>query len=153
MRNLLAICVLVPGLLSAAEDPFLGTWILNPQKTKPGKGVPPPPPGVKLVYEKLGKGVRVTTIVPMPESKKRVMVHTQIFDGQPRDRYEGKPPNGETVAYRRIDERTEEATWRKDGKLTHVTLRTISPDGRTLTAVTREASHPEPVGTLVYDRQ
>jgi hypothetical protein len=89
----------------AAPDPFVGTWKLNPEKSTFEKGSPPPPPGITMTYSRQADVVTVTATVPLPDGKDRKIVHTETYDGQAHDRYEGKP-NGETLTHRRVDERT-----------------------------------------------
>lgn len=146
------VALLAPMLLVAASDPFVGTWKLNAEKSTLEKGAPPPPPGISMTYTREGDVVTVTATVPLPDGKERKIVHTETYDGHPHDRYEGKP-NGETLTHRRIDERTVETTWLKDGKPTAITTRTVSADGRTLTSVVRSPGKSEPDNVMVYEKQ
>lgn len=149
--KLLVPFLLAPMLLAAASDPFVGSWKLNPEKSTSEMGAPPPR-GVTMTYTREGDVVTVTARVPLPDGKERKIVHTETYDGRPHDRYEGKP-NGETLTHRRIDERTVETVWRKDGKPMAITTRTISSDGRTLTSVVRSPDKSEPENVMVYDKQ
>lgn len=144
--------VLAPLLLAAASDPFVGAWKLNAGKSTFEKGGQPPPPGVTMTYFREGDVVTVTAIIPLPDGKERKIVHTETYDGMPHDRYEGKP-NGETLTHRRVDERTVETVWRKDGKPMAITTRTVSPDGRTLTSMVRSPGKSEPDNVMVYEKQ
>ena len=105
-----------------------------------------------MTYSEEGDHIRVTAVVTLPDGTKRDIVHTQTYDGKPHDRFEGKP-NGETLTHRRIDERTEETTWRKDGAVTIVTTRRVSEDGKTLTSTVRVPGKAEPENVMVYERQ
>ncbi len=144
--------LLAPLLLAAASDPFVGTWKLNPDKSTFEKGAARPPKWLTMTYTRVGDVVTVTAVVPQPDGKERKIIHTETFDGQPHDRYEGKP-NGETLTHRRIDQRTEETVWRKDGKPMAITTRTVSADGNTLTSVVRSPGKDEPDNVMVYERQ
>ena len=144
--------MLAPLCLAAASDPFVGTWKLNAERSIFEKDSPPPPPGVTMTYSRQGDVVTVSAIIPLPDGKERKIVHTETYDGQPHDRYEGKP-NGETLTHRRIDERTVETVWRKDGKAMAITTRTVSRDGRTLTSAVRTPGKPEPDNVMVYEKQ
>jgi hypothetical protein len=150
--KLLTSVLLLSFSLSAAPDDFLGTWKLNPAKCKSEPGAPPPPEGVTMTYTAEGPGVKVTATVPVPGGAPRQIVHTQTYDGKPHDRFEGKP-NGETLTHRRIDSRTEETTWHKDGKVMIITTRTVSADGKTLTSVVNVPGKSEPENIMVYERQ
>ena len=127
---------LILAMLLASADPFLGSWKLNPEKSKMEPGAPPPTGSITMTYSEEGDHVKVTASVTLPDGNKRDIVHTQTYDGKAHDRFEGKP-NGETLTHRRIDERTEETTWQKDGKVIIVTTRTVSADGKTLTSTVR----------------
>jgi hypothetical protein len=144
--------VLAPFLLAAASDPFVGTWKLIPEKCTLEKGAAPPPPGLTMNYTRAGDVVTVTAAVPMPDGAERKIVHTETFDGKAHDRYEGQP-NGETLTHRRINERTEETVWHNNGKVTAVTTRTVSADGRTLTSVVRSPGKPDPDNVMIYEKQ
>jgi hypothetical protein len=151
MKLTLAV-LFAPLLLATASDPFVGTWRLIPEKSTFEKGAPPPPPGVSMTYTRDGDVVTVTATVPLPDGKERKIVHTETYDGKPHDRYEGKP-NGETLTHRRIDERTVETVWRKDGQPTAITTRTVSPDGRVLTSVVRSPGKSDADNVMVYEKQ
>jgi hypothetical protein len=80
------------------------------------------------------------------------MEWTGLFDGkdymvQGTDEYM-------TYAYKRIDERTYEIVAKLDTRITAVATVTLSPDGRTLTSVTRgkSARGQEVTNTTVYER-
>ena len=143
---------LMLAMLVASTNPFLGTWKLIPEKSKMDPGAPPPKGEILMTYAPEGDGVRVTASVTLPDGTKKNIVHTQTYDGKPHDRFEGNP-NGETLTHRRIDECTEETTWRKDGKVIIVTTRTVSADGKTLTSVMRVPEKAEPENVMVYVKQ
>ena len=146
---------MTPFLLAvalAAANPFLGSWKLAPEKSKTEPGAAPPGGNIVITYSEEGDHVRVTASVTLPDGTKRNIVHTQTYDGQPHDRFEGKP-NGETLTHRRIDDRTEETVWRKDGQVTMVTTRTVSADGKTLTSTVRVPGKADPENVMVYERQ
>ena len=105
-----------------------------------------------MTYSSQGDGVKVTATVTLPDGNKREIVHTQTYDGKPHDRFEGKP-NGETLTHRRINERTEETTWHKEGKVIIVTTRALSDDGKTLTSTVRVPGKSDPENVMVYERQ
>jgi len=144
--------LLLSGSLLAGQDVFLGTWKLMPAQCKLSAGAPPPPEGITMTYAAEGAAIKVTAAVPGPDGTKRLTVHTETYDGQPHDRYEGKP-NGETLTHRRVDERTEETTWRKDGVVQIVTTRTVSADGKRLTSVVKLPGKTEPEAVMVYERE
>jgi len=151
MKYLVA-ALLLSWSLQAGQDVFLGTWKLMPAKCRMSAGAPPPPEGVTVTYASEGAAIKVTATMPGPDGTKRTTVHTETYDGQPHDRYEGKP-NGETLTHRRIDERTEETTWRKNGEVQIVTTRTVSADGKTMTSVVKLPGKAEVEAVMVYERE
>jgi hypothetical protein len=146
------IALIAPFLLAAASDPFVGTWKLNADKSTPLKRGPAAARGAHHdVYEdgRRGDGHGGRASAGWETTEDRT---PETFDGQPHDRYEGKP-NGEILTHRRIDERTEETVWRREGKSMAITTRTASADGRTLTSVVRSAGKAEPDTVMGYERQ
>ena len=139
-------------LALAVANPFIGTWKLAPEKSKMESGGAPPGGSVLVTYSEEGDHVKVTANITLPDGTKREIVHTQTYDNKPHDRYEGKP-NGETLTHRRIDASTEETTWHKDGKVTMITTRRVSEDGKTLTSTVHAPGKEEPVNVMVYERQ
>jgi len=139
-------------LALAVSNPFLGSWKLLPEKSKADAGAPPPNGNIVMSYVDEGDHVKVVASITLPDGSKKEIVHTQTYDGQPHDRFEGKP-NGETLTHRRIDDRTEETTWRKGGEVIIVTTRTVSADGKTLTSIVRVPGKGEPENVMVYEKQ
>jgi hypothetical protein len=131
MRAYVGIACLVAIL--AAENPFAGTWKLNPAKSKLT--------GDTVTYERTESGqIRSTA---------GGLTYTFRLDGR-----EYPAPLGYTAAWRQRDERTWETVNRLNGKLIGTDTITVSPDGRTRTVISKGA---KPNGerfedTAVYER-
>jgi hypothetical protein len=87
----------------AAQDLTLGAWERNVRESKSSG----PDPWVRqvVVRESVPGGVRQTVTAEMKDGTKRSLVFTMLYDGTP-VRVEGAPRAWDTVATRRIDDRT-----------------------------------------------
>ncbi len=107
-----------------------------------------------MTYSGEGEALRIAVRVTLADGRERTVEHAVPNDGKEHPRFIGAPA-GETMTSRRIDEFTEESIQKKDGLVTITTRRTISRDGRTMTATSRSTG-PDGV-TLetvsVYDKQ
>jgi hypothetical protein len=134
--KIVAVCVLVFAFaagLAAAENPLAGTWKLNPAKSKFT--------GDTMKFEKTPSGA-----ISWSGSG---LTYTFNVDGK---EYTG--PLGEAVVWKQIDDHTWEATSKRKGILLSTDTWKLSPDGKTLTAVSKGT---KPNGetfqdTVVYER-
>ena len=134
--KMLAVCVLVfafAGGLTAAENPFAGTWKLNPAKSKLT--------GDTMKFEKTASGtIRISF---------SGLSYTFNVDGK---EYTG--PFGEAVAWKQVDDSTWETTNKQKGILLSTDTTKLSSDGKTMTVVSKGT---KPNGeafqnTIVYER-
>jgi len=116
------------GLLLAA-DAAVGTWKLNVGKSKFHPG--PPPLSATLSYEASGSGVKRTGEMVNADGTKISFEYTAEYDGK--DYPVTGNPNGDTIALKKVNDRTVEATLKKGGKVTTTAHRLVSTDGKTLT--------------------
>ena len=132
-----------------ASDPVIGTWTLNVTKST-GAAVPR---SDTRTYAAAEGGVKF--------SMKRVSADGKQISAQTTYKYDGKdyPITGtsgyDTVSAKRVDSHTVEITQKAAGKVAGTVTRTVSPDGKTLTLVSRSTNaQGEAVSsTLVFDRQ
>ena len=119
-----------------APDPFVGTWLLNLQKSSfPG---PPPARPYRLTFTQNGDGSIVGIVFDIDEKGAETAVAriTYRYDGREyrdQDIQKGIPaPN--TLAFTRVDARTVEVVHRlNEGKLVFKEMRRVAEDGRTMT--------------------
>ncbi|HWR52887.1 MAG TPA: hypothetical protein VN428_17385 [Bryobacteraceae bacterium] len=142
------------GMLFAADDPFSGTWKLNPAKCRfPAPDNGSAPKSIIIRYEAMEGGGRITSEVTTPSGRVQYDRHTFKFDGKDYPRAEFTP--NYTAGYSRIDNFTQESVHKKDGTVTARMRRVISSDGRTLTTVAKrfaaDGSAEETV--LVFEKQ
>jgi len=121
------------GGLAAAENPFAGTWKLNPAKSKLT--------GDTVKFEKTASGAI--------RSSASGVSYTFNVDGK---EYTG--PFGEAIVWKQIDDRTWETTYKRKGILLSTDTSKLSADGKTMTVVSKGT---KPSGetfqdTVVYER-
>jgi len=116
--------------LMAQNDPFLGIWQLNGEKTSNYQQQSqmiinvPSPDGFISIRATIGK-----------DNKSSTETHPVAFDGKPHQTTGGDPRE---ISYKRIDANTIERTHNRDGKIS-VDTEQVSKDGKTLT-VTQAAA-------------
>jgi hypothetical protein len=129
----LALVLVLVGSLAAAENPFAGTWKSNPAKSKLT--------GDTMKFAKTEAGA-----IRWSGSG---LSYTFKMDGK-----EYKGPLGEAVVWKQIDDSTWETTYTRKGTLVDTDTSKLSPDGKTLTVVSKGT---KPNGetfedTTVYER-
>lgn len=122
--------MLAVGLTLWAADPIVGTWKLNPARSKTSAG--PAPRSGTITYEETAGGIKRTgQIVDADGNITAAFEYTARYDGK------DYPVTGsdlyDTIAVNRIDEHTAEATMKKSGKVAATARRVLSADGKTLT--------------------
>jgi hypothetical protein len=150
LRTAAVLCIISASVLSAADDPFAGTWTLNTAKSKYTPG--PAPQSVTMRLVPSGDALSVSSDATI-EGKTYNVSYTVKSDGTPAT-ITGSPV-ADTVNVRRIDDRTREITSSKAGKQVGRTRVRLSADGKTLTATgtgTNVKGQPMKF-TAVYDRQ
>src|SRR4030095_15576325 len=114
-----------------SADPWMGTWQVNVAKSKYSPG-PAPKSGTHKWEPASGGGFKhsIDAIDAQGQS-----THTEVvakFDGKDYAIKGGQA--SATRAYKRIDDRTFEATAKIDGKVTITIREVLAPDGKTKTA-------------------
>lgn len=135
--------------LHAAGDPLMGTWKLNPAKSKLSpwqknnvRKHEPAPGGVKITtYDAQGKADSPGYIVK--------------FDGKFYPTSGGGEYTPDTVSLKRLDPYTIEGSSKKNGKLAVTFRYEISKDGKTLTRTSQRFEPPGNPGTFieVFEKQ
>jgi hypothetical protein len=121
-----ALAILMAATLSAAEDPFVGTWKLDPEKTKAGPGAPASwKTEISFKVEVIAQNQH--RIMGFSPDGKVTDTHDNIFDGKERENAQGR-----WIKVIRIDKRHVRET-AKGQKGTSVTDSVVSADGKTLT--------------------
>ena len=139
--------------LQAQNDPLLGTWKLNVAKSK-YQGTPLPMSETR-VYEPFGgagAGVKATFNRVDAAGKKITVTYSAMYDGKD---YKYSGPDAETIALRRTDANSIDATLKKGGKVVQTARGVVSADGkmRTLTATGTDDKGQKFTAVSVWDRQ
>jgi hypothetical protein len=140
----------VPLTGSGQQDPELGTWTLDPAKSRYQPG-PPLRSQIRTV-EKADRGQRLRNVTTTSDGTNAVVAYTAKFDGK--DYPVTGSPYGDTVSLKRVDSRTVEAIVKKEGKVVLTDRRQVSNDRKVLT-ITQTGVRPNGQSlhnVLVYDR-
>jgi hypothetical protein len=139
------------ALSLAAADPAIGTWKLNVAKSTYNPG--PAPKSATMAYEASGDGVKRTGQTVAADGQTTSFSYTAQYDGK--DYPISNNPNADTIALKRINEYTSEATLKKGGKMTTTARRVVSKDGKTLTLTLKgtNAQGQAVNNVSVYERQ
>ena len=136
--------------LSAADDPFSGTWRLNTAKSKYEGGPAPEKASVTIQSDGTTSTVKSESTV---DGQSYSTSYTAKLDGTPAP-LQGSPV-ADMISVKKIDERTRELTSTKGGKTVSQSRATLSADGKAVTVV---GSGLNPKGvevkfTAVYEKQ
>lgn len=134
----------------AQKDAALGTWNLNVAKSSIKSG--PPPKGAVVSFEPSGKGVKSVQELVDADGKKNTVTYTAAYDGK--DYPITGSASAETVALKSAGANTVERLDKKGGKVVATWSRSVSRDGRTMTATHKgTGADGKPfTNTWVFDR-
>ena len=149
----IAVCaaVLFSASLALAGENWVGTWKVDPAKSKYSPG--PAPKSAILKFESTPAGITLTTDIVDGEGKALKGGFTAKFDGTEVP-LTGNP-NADVGSPKRLDDNSYVNVWKKAGKVTITAKAVVSADGKTLT-ITQTGT--DALGravdiTAVYDRQ
>ncbi len=136
-------------VVSLAANPQMGTWKLNEAKSKlvPGMGK-----NTTVTYVEHNDKIRITVDGVDKDGKPTHSVWVGKFDGKA---YPLKgSPSLNAVAYRTVNDRTNEITTLKDGKVAWSGRIVVAADGksRTVTINGTDANGKKFTGKAVYDK-
>jgi hypothetical protein len=120
--------------LQAQDNPLVGTWKLNTEKSKFDPG--PAPKSLTRKVEPKGEGVKYAFEGVNADGKPIAYGFTVMFDGKDNP-IEGSIPSGaDTIAAKRTDSNHYVATLKKGGKVIGTAKVSVSKDGKTTTVDT-----------------
>lgn len=134
-----------------ASSPFVGTWKLDPAASKFTSG--PAMTSETRVYEVKGDKLMLKSTVVDGSGKEMKFSYSAAYDGKYYP-FVGNPV-ADTIALKRVDARTSEATVKKGDKVAGMSTIVVSPDGQRLTMtrkMMREGGEPA-VDELVFVKQ
>jgi hypothetical protein len=155
----LALVVSLAVVSAQGTDPMVGTWKLNVAASTYEPG-PAPKSSTRTIVD-MGGGVFVSSSKGINDKGEATWNHFAFrFDGKDypyaSSTTPGTSPSFVTVAFKRIDANTFEATSKVDGKVGATTMTTtISKDGKTYTTRTKGTNaQGQPVNNvIVYEKQ
>ena len=153
---LLAVLLFTSTVIGA--DMLAGTWKLNVAKSKYSPG--PAPQSNTVKFSAIDGGIKLVADGVDSQGKKTHNEYTAKFDGKDnptKPMLDGKPNSNaaDTVAYKKIDDYTYEATNKLKGKTLAVARHVISKDGKTRTVTTTgtNAQGQKLNDTTVFEKQ
>jgi hypothetical protein len=159
MRNKLAglgyafagLLAVTPALGAQKPDPFVGTWILNIEKSKYTPG--PMPKSSTVVYSAEGAGLKVVAKTVNAEGKDVALEFTANFDGK--DYPVTGSPDYDTISLKRVSTHKIEFTRKNGGAVVQTGTIMVSEDGKTRTVITdgKNAAGETIHAEAVYDRK
>jgi hypothetical protein len=151
VRSLLVgAATLAVGTAAFAGENWVGTWKLNPAKSKLGTTAVR---AQTLTFEVTPAGIKLTSDGADAQGKPMHGGYTSKFDGK--DVPWAGNPMADTACAKRVDDNTYENIWKMGGKATVSATVAVSKDGKTLT-VTQAGKDPSGAAVnsvAVYDRQ
>jgi ABC-type xylose transport system substrate-binding protein len=125
-----ALVTVASGAFAQAPKGLVGTWKLDLAKSTFSPG--PAPKSMTITYTAEGTdGIKIAVDVATTEGAAQHWEMTAHYDGK--DYPVTGNPMADTISLKRIDDRTGESTFKKDGKVTATNTRMLSADGKTLT--------------------
>jgi hypothetical protein len=138
------------SVIRAQADPSVGTWKLNLAKSKYATGGAPK--STTVVIAPVGKGFKLTATTVLADGTTRKIEYTSMYDGM--DAAVTGTPDYDTVAIKKTADGTA-GERKKAGKVVQTFTRTISADGKTMTASAKgtNAAGGKVDTVQVFDRQ
>ena len=153
MKTRIAVVAVALSVMAAvcfAANPHIGSWKLNEAKSKVPAGMGK---NTTVVYAEQGDKIKVTVDGVDKDGKPAHSVWVGKFDGK------AYPVKGNlsynSVAYRVVNDRTNDITTWKDGKMVWSGKITVAADGksRTVTLHGTDANGKKFSGKAVYDKE
>jgi hypothetical protein len=117
----------VPAVLTAQDEPFLGTWELNLAKSSITRGAPP---RIETLVNIAEPGGFRSMLAIVGEKSTSVEIHHYNFDGGFHQTEGGDPRE---LSFKRVDQHTIEQDTRRSGTITVHRHIELSRDGKTIT--------------------
>jgi hypothetical protein len=146
--------VVVLGGAVFAQNQRTGTWKLNLSTSKYNPG--PLPKSQTRRDEASNDGLKSTFDGVAADGSRIAYSYTVKYDGKDYPLTGTGTPNGaDSIAIKRIDDYTFEATQKKAGKVVQTTSNVISKDGKTMTVTSKGTNQAgQPTNNVsVYDKQ
>ena len=155
--TLIALVGLVPSVLLAQSNPFLGTWKQDMAKSKYASGSGPR--SRTITYESKGDETKYTNDAVRADGRHLTWSYTGRYDGKDHPITWTGAPNPsdqpDTISVKRTSANTYDGTQKKAGKVFSTARAVGSKDGTTMTITIKGTSaNGQPVTSVtVYDKQ
>ena len=152
----LLLAVSMPTIaLSQTADPAVGKWKLNLSKSRYSPG-PPTTQAETRTIEDRGCGLILMTAERISLKGDRIFVqYAAKYDGKDYPKLVRGSKTANSISLRAIDGFSVEGIEKEDGKITTTYIRTVSPDGNTMTQTMESfnAQGQRIKRVLVFERQ
>ena len=122
----------VTAPLVAQTDPAVGSWKLNPAKSRYSPG--PVPKSNVITVAAVDNGIKVSAKGIGGDDKPTSTNYTVTYDGK--EKPVTGSPDFDSTSGKRINANTTEQTRKREGKVVQTQKREISADGKTMTITT-----------------
>ena len=143
------ICLGFPGLMLAQDNPVVGSWKLNLEKSKFTSN--PAPKSLTRTVSADGDKVKYVFAGEAADGSAMSYSFTVMYDGKD---YEvtgaGMPYGADHIAIKRVSSHKYSAILKKEGKIVGTSTSTVSADGKMTTLLMKSKAGDS---TAVYDRQ
>jgi hypothetical protein len=157
MKRLFAFAALTALVCAAAstvlaQSTLVGTWKLNPAKSKYNAGQPPE--SLTRTVESQGDKVKYTFEGVAADGKAISYTFTLSYDGKDYPiTGSGAPGGADTITIKRLNPSSYQSVLKKAGQPVLTTTAEVSKDGKTTTLTQHSISGTGPTNTLVFDKQ
>jgi len=133
LATVLLVGLALTPIHAQAPSQLFGTWKLNPSKSKFSPG--PPPKNMTITYSPAGFGMKIVVDLTPAEGASQHWEMRPMFDGA--EHPVTGNPDADTISIKRISDTKGESTLKKKGgKAMTVNVRTLAPDGKSMTIET-----------------
>lgn len=145
------LCLVASNAVTAQDNNSLGTWKLNVEKSKYNVGMPK---SLTRMVEAQSDGVKYSYEGVGADGSALAYSFTVKYDGNDYPvTGSGMPDGADTIAIKRIDSNTFQATLKKSGKVLGTARTVVSKDGK-VTTLTYKGEGGTPTNRVaVYDKQ
>jgi hypothetical protein len=152
LANVIGVLTVAVALLAQAQESLFGTWKMNAAKSKYSPG--PAPKSNIAKWEAFQGGVRLTVDLVPAKGETQHWESSGKFDGNDNP-VKGNNPDGDAMAFSKIDPRTYETVTKKGGQTTLAARIVVAADGKTrITTQTGKDGQGQTVNnTTFYEKQ
>lgn len=147
----LLLVALAVNVCAAAADQQSGTWKMNPTKSKYSPG--PAPKNITVTIDSDADNIKLSADGIDAAGNPTHVAYTAKYDGK--DYPLTGVPNADTVALKRIDDRTTQSTVKQAGQVVMTVTSVVSKNGKTRTSTFKgkDAQGKDVNNVVVYDKQ